>query len=134
MHRDVEYIASHSEESHSLLAKVTKDSSMPLKVPPNMLLLEFHRLFTGPNLRWEALGLVMSLAASCAQRSPSNYSLFVHGKGNRVNKDELVKDMIHATNDCITLCQVHGAVNDIVVWLLYNNMLLQSNWYGYNRM
>jgi hypothetical protein len=40
--------------------------------------------------------------------------------------------MIQASNDCITICQVHGAVNDVMVWLVYYNMLVVSNFYGDN--
>jgi hypothetical protein len=134
MRRDLEYIACHSINRYPLLAEITKNSSLPLKVPPTMLPSEFHTLFTGPNLRWEAIGLMMALAASCAQRSPPDDPVFALENGDRVNKDDFIMDMIHATNDCITLCQVHGAANDIMVWLLYNNMLVQSNWYGDNCM
>lgn len=130
--RDLDYIASQCDNPYPLLAEITKNSCQPLKVPPTMLPSEFHSLWTGPNLRWEALGLVMVLAASSAQFSPPDDPLFVLANGDRVNKDDFIEDMIHATNDCITLCQVHGAVNDIMVWLLYNNMLVQSNFYGDN--
>ncbi|KAK7179710.1 hypothetical protein DPSP01_001340 [Paraphaeosphaeria sporulosa] len=132
MRRDIEYINSNSDNPYPLLAEITKNSTQPLKVPPTMLPSEFHTLFTGPNLRWEAIGLMMALAASCAQFSPPDDPLFTLENGDRVNKDDFILDMIHATNDCITLCQVHGAVNDIMVWLMYNNMLVQSNWYGDN--
>jgi hypothetical protein len=132
MRRDLEYIASHADNPYPLLAEITKNSSLPLKVPSTMLASEFHTLFTGPSLRWEAIGLMMALAASCAQFSGPDDPLFTLENGDRVNKDDFIMDMIHATNDCITLCQVHGAVNDMMVWLLYNNMLVQSNWYGDN--
>ena len=134
MCRDLKYIASHSNNPYPLLAGITKNSSLPLKVPPNMLPSKFHTLFTGASLRWEAIGLMMALAASCAQRYPANDPLFTLENGDRVNKDDFIINMLHATNDCITLCEVHGAVNDVVVWLLYNNMLIQNNWYGDNCM
>ncbi|KAF1971211.1 hypothetical protein BU23DRAFT_510546 [Bimuria novae-zelandiae CBS 107.79] len=129
---DLDYITSQSGNIYPLLAEITKNSCQPLKVPPTMLPSEFHTLWTGPNLRWEALGLIMALAASCAQFSAPDDPLFTLENGDRVNKDEFIEDMIHATNDCITLCQIHGAVNDIMVWLLYNNLLVQSNFYGDN--
>lgn len=132
MRRDIECVASHSDNPYPLLAEITKNSSQPLKVPPTMLPSEFHTLFTGPSLRWEAIGLMMALAASSAQFSPPDDPLFTLDNGDRVNKDNFILDMIHATNDCITLCQAHGAVNDIMVWLLFNNMLVQCNWYGDN--
>ena len=130
--KDLDYIASQSDNPYPLLAEVTKNTCQPLKVPSTMLPSEFHTLWTGPNLRWEALGLIMILAASCAQFSAPDDPIFMLANGDRVNKDDFIEDMIHATNDCITLCQVHGAVNDIMVWLLFDNLLVQSNFYGDN--
>jgi hypothetical protein len=132
MHEDIKYITSHLSNQYPLLAKITRNSASTLKVTSNMLPSEFHALFTGPNLRWEAIGLMMALAASCAQRFPPEDHLFSLGKDDKINKDDFITDMIHASNDCITLCQVHGAANDITVWLMYNNMLIQSNYYGDN--
>lgn len=40
--------------------------------------------------------------------------------------------MINSSNSCIIQRQEHGAVNDIMIWLLYMNMLVQSNYYGDN--
>ncbi|KAJ4301285.1 hypothetical protein N0V90_003376 [Kalmusia sp. IMI 367209] len=132
LRKDIQHIASMSDDPYPLLAEITKNSCQQLKVPPTMLPSEFHTLFTGPNLRWETLGLIMAIAASCAQFSAPDDPLFTLENGDRVDKDIFIEDMIHATNDCISLCQVHGAVNDILVWLLYNNMLIQSNFYGDN--
>lgn len=132
LRRDIDYIASQSHNPYPLLAEITKNSCQPLKVPPTMLPSEFYTLWTGPNLRWEALGLILTLAASCAQFSFAGDSIFTLENGDRVDKEEFVEDIIHSTNDCIHLCQIHGAVNDIMVWLLYTNMLVQSNFYGDN--
>jgi hypothetical protein len=134
MHADLKYVASQLSDPYPLLATITKNSSLPLNVPSTMLPSEFHTLFTGSSLRWEAIGLMMALAASSAQRLSPDDSIFRLENGDKINKDDFIEDMIHAANDCITLCQVHGAVNDITVWLMYNNMLIQSNCYGNNCM
>jgi len=134
LREDLQHIASMGDSPYLFYAEITKNSCRPLKVPPDMLPSEFHTLFTGPNLRWETLGLVLTMAASCAQFNSPDDSLFLLENGDRVDKDDFIEDMIHTTNDCISLCQVHGAVNDIMVWLLYSNMLVQSNFYGDNCM
>lgn len=132
LRKDLEHLASTTSDPYQAYAEITKNSARPLKVPPTMLASEFHTLFTGPNLRWEILGLVMILAASSSQFTDPNDPVFVLDDGTRVNKDRFIEDMIHASNDCIGLCQVHGAVNDIMVWLLHSNMLVMSNFYGDN--
>ncbi|PVI00547.1 hypothetical protein DM02DRAFT_388285 [Periconia macrospinosa] len=119
-------------DSYTACAEITRNTVNPLKVPSNMVASEFYTLFTGPNLRWEILGLVMVLAASGAQYTSPDDPIFDLEGGGRINKDAFVEDMIHASNDCINLCKVHGAVNDIIVWLLYHNMLVKSNFYGDN--
>jgi hypothetical protein len=111
---------------------ITRNTTRPLKVPPNMPASEFHTLFTGQNLRWETLGLMMSIASSIAQFTPPLDPVFTLANGERIDKDVFVEDLIHACNDCISLCQVHGAVNDIMIWMMYSNMLVMSNFYGDN--
>jgi len=76
-----------------------------------MLASEFHTLLTGQNLRWEILGLMLVIAANNAQYTSPSDPLFVLEDGRRIDKDEFVEDMLQAANDCVTLCQVHGAVN-----------------------
>jgi hypothetical protein len=132
LRKDVEQLTSLDTDPYLAYADITRNSTRPLKVPSNMLASEFHTLFTGPNLRWEILGLVMILAASNSQFTDPNDPIFIQEDGTRINKDAFIEDMIHASNDCISLCQVHGAINDIVVWLLYSHMLVMSNFYGDN--
>jgi hypothetical protein len=93
---------------------------------------EFHTLFTGNNLRWETLGLIMTVAGFNAQFTSPNDPMFTLDDGTTLDRDTVIEDIIHATNDCIAICQAHGAVNDIMVWLIYNNMLVVSNFYGDN--
>ncbi|KAF2645998.1 hypothetical protein P280DRAFT_476447 [Massarina eburnea CBS 473.64] len=132
LRKDLQQLAGLSSDPYPAYAEITRNSTQPLKVPPTMLASEFHTLFTGPNLRWETFGLVMILAASNAQFTSPDDPHFTLEDGSRIDKDTFIEDMIHASNDCINLCQVHGAVNDIMVWLLYNNMIVKSNLYGDN--
>jgi hypothetical protein len=88
---------------------------------------------TGSNLRWETLGLILSIAASNAQYSSPDDPVFTLEDGSKLDKDEYTDDMIQASNDCITLCNAHGAVNDVMVWLLIGNEHVISNLYGDNR-
>ncbi|KAF1949601.1 hypothetical protein CC80DRAFT_255780 [Byssothecium circinans] len=132
LRKDLQQLASVAHDPYPAYAEITRNSAQPLKVPSTMLPSEFHTLFTGQNLRWETLGLVMILAASNAQFSSPDDPIFNLEDGGRIDKDTFIEDMIHASNDCINLCQIHGAVNDIMVCLLYTNMFVKSNLYGDN--
>lgn len=129
---DLERLAAAGDESHEIYVEMTRNTVRPLKVPSTMVASEFHTLFTGQNLRWETLGLVLILAGSNAQYTSPDDPIFTLEDGTRIDKDDFIEDMIYASNDCIHICQVHGAVNDIMIWLLYNSMMVISNFYGDN--
>ncbi|KAF2108947.1 hypothetical protein BDV96DRAFT_586262 [Lophiotrema nucula] len=130
--KDLERLQAIGSDQFSAYAEITRSTTAQLKVPASMPASEFYTLFTGPNLRWETLGLVMILAAGNAQYTHPDDAVFTLEDGRKLEKDALIEDMIHTTNDCISICQIHGAVNDIMVWLLYANMLVTSNFYGDN--
>ncbi|PSN60516.1 hypothetical protein BS50DRAFT_579053 [Corynespora cassiicola Philippines] len=121
-----------TSDPYPAYAEITKNTTRPLKVPPNMMPSQFHTLFTGQNLRWETLGLILIVAGSNAQFTSPDDPIFTLETGRKMDKDNFIEDMIHVSNDCISLCQVHGAVNDVMVWLIYTNMLVTSNFYGDN--
>ncbi|KAL5122023.1 hypothetical protein ACEQ8H_000239 [Pleosporales sp. CAS-2024a] len=111
---------------------MTRNTAKPLKISPTMLPSEFHTTLTGEDLRWETIGLALVLTAAHAQHIHADDSLFKLRDGTKLDKNDFIEDMIQATNDCITLCQTHGAVSDLMVWLLTCNMQLISAHYGDN--
>ncbi|KAH7077369.1 hypothetical protein FB567DRAFT_535117 [Paraphoma chrysanthemicola] len=129
---DVRQLTAAGPEASQMYVQMTKNTVKPLNVPPTMLPSEWHTQVTGSNLRWETLGLVLVLAAFNAQFAPPEDPIFTLEDGMKLHKDDFVEDTIQAVNDCITICQVHGAVNDVMVWLVYIQMLVVSNFYGDN--
>ena len=132
LREDLQQLKAPGSDVCHMFTELTKNTAKPLKVPSTMLPSEFHTLLTGKNLRWETLGLVLVVAASNAQFTSPMDPIFVLDDGSRLDKDAFIEDMIQAANDCITICQVHGAVNDVMVWLVYTNMLVISCFYGDN--
>ena len=110
--KDLKQLVAAGSDAYLLYVEMTRNTARSLKVPTSMLPSEFHTLFTGKNLRWEILGLVLAIAGSNAQFILPDDPIFTLEDGSRLNKDEFIEDMIHAANDCINICQIHGAVND----------------------
>ncbi|KAH7560034.1 hypothetical protein BM1_03668 [Bipolaris maydis] len=133
LRKDMELLKSADNDVYPLYAEMTRNTARPMKVPAGMRPAEFHTLFTGKNLRWETLGLVLVLAGFKAQFTAPNDPMFALEGGEVMKKDEFIEDVMHATNVCINICQTHGAVNEIMVCLVYINMLVVSNYYGDNR-
>jgi hypothetical protein len=132
LREDVQQLTAPGADIARMYADMTRNTAKPLKIPPTMLPSEFHTVVTGDNLRWETIGLVLAVAATHAGQTHSKDPLFTLENGSEIDKDEFVEDMIQATNDCITICQTHGAVNDIMVWLICCNMHMISGYYGDN--
>lgn len=112
LRNDLEQLNTAGSDAQLLYAEMTKNTARPLKVPSTMLPSEFHTLFTGKNLRWETLGLILAVAGSNAQYTSPGDPIFTLPDGKKLEKDTFIEDITHATNDCINICQVHGAVND----------------------
>ncbi|KAH9860759.1 hypothetical protein J1614_012091 [Plenodomus biglobosus] len=112
LRQDLEQLSTAGAESQLLYAAMTKNTARPLKVPSTMLPSGFYTLITGKNLRWETLGLILAVAVSNAQFTSPHDPIFTLPDGRKLEKDRFIEDAIHATNDCINICQVHGAVND----------------------
>lgn len=132
LRKDLERITAPGADVGQMYAEITRNTAKPMKVPPTMLASEYHTLLTGSNLRWETIGLIISIATSTAQYTSPKDPIFTLPDGSKLAKDDYIEDMLQATNDCITLCQVHGAVNDVMVWLLLGNMNVVSSSYGDN--
>ncbi|KAI1550377.1 C6 transcription factor [Pyrenophora tritici-repentis] len=132
LRKDLELLNAASNDTYALYADMTRNTARPLKVSSDMRPCDFHTLFTGKNLRWEALGLILVIAGCKAQYTAPNDPLFTLEDGKQINRDEFIEDIMHAANTCINICQTHGAVNEIMVSLVYYDLMMVSNFYGDN--
>lgn len=132
LREDIQQLTTPGCDLSHMYSEITKNTAKPLKVPSDMLASQFHTLLTGQNLRWETLGLVLVIVANNSQFTSPEDPIFTLENGRKLSKEEIVEEMLQASNDCITLCQVHGAVNDVMAWLVYCNMHVISSSYGDN--
>jgi hypothetical protein len=133
LRKDVEQLHAAGSQAYPLYAEITRNSARPMKIPSDMRPSEFHTLFTGKNLRWDTLGLILAIAGSNAQYTSPNDPLFTLEDGKQMNREEFIEDVMHATNTCINICETHGAVNELMTCLIYINMMVVSSFYGDNR-
>lgn len=128
--RDIEQLVARGNGLEAACAEVTSNTSRQIQVPSSMTASKFHTLFTGPKLRWEILGLLFALSGLNAQYTSPDDPIFTTDDGRKIDREEFIGEVISGSNSCIHLCQEHGAVNDLMVWGLYANLLVQSNFYG----
>lgn len=87
--RDLEKIVASNSLDISY-ADITNNTTRPFKVPSSMTATKIHTLFTGPNLRWEILGLLFTISCLNAQFASPHDPLFTVDGSKKVNKDEFI--------------------------------------------
>ena len=107
-----------------------KNSSKPLKMPPNMAFQQYHILFTGENLRWEAIGMLFAAVGLSASTMLAADTTLDMTKTASVNQKSLASRMLEASDVCIAFCEQTGHLNDPQMWLIYENFLLMSQVVG----
>ena len=124
-----------SGDSEDLSRMITENTLRPLIIPASMTAASFHTLFTGPNLRWEFVGFLFACAGRSAMTKQANSSPFMKKDGRGVDSKAFVHEMMMASRTCVALCRQNGAaVNDILIWLLYENLLFSTMHYGDSSM
>lgn len=112
-----------STDLHSLAKTIFRNASVPLKLEGPEDAIEWIATFSGPNTRWETLGMLF-LAFSYALLSlPENEMSKLFGE-RAENKQELIAEMKDCVEACIELCR--SSLNTLVCNLLYTNMLLET--------
>jgi hypothetical protein len=84
---------------------------------------EWMNAFIGPNMTWEVLGVVFScFGMSCLSLQESD-PVFTDRNYNRKQAAWRMKE---CTDACLKMCDTTDTVNDFVVYLMLNNLILES--------
>jgi hypothetical protein len=98
---------------------VWRNTFKPMNVSSDTTIEGWARQATGPNLRWETVGLLLSafgLRVSGAVFSEDHVS---HGAANTMSRIDLAKSMLKHVDDCIALCKICGSCSDLFAVLVY---------------
>ncbi|KUI63598.1 hypothetical protein VM1G_10283 [Cytospora mali] len=83
--------------------------------------LEWARMATGPNLRWETLGLIAVSIGLCAIETPPADQLFTE---NMTTRSCLLRMMKEISEDCLAFCRHCEVLDDTFIWLLFEDSTL----------
>ena len=115
-----------------VIARTLNENTLrPFVIDASITATNFYELFTGQNLRWEYIGFLFTCAGRSAMTRQANSPHFANACGAIIDRKTFVHDMMMASRTCVALCRQNGAVvNDILVWLLYENLIFSSMYYG----
>jgi hypothetical protein len=85
--------------------------------------MDWMNAFIGPNLTWEVLGVIFScFGMSCLSLQESDSVFMDHN----YNRKQVAWRMKECTDACLKMCDTTDTVNDFVVYLMLNNLILES--------
>ncbi|KAH7066564.1 hypothetical protein FB567DRAFT_542217 [Paraphoma chrysanthemicola] len=84
---------------------------------------EFCASATGPFLRWEVVGIIVTLVSLVAQSLKDGDPIFCSHDDAPVDRAALALKMHNASEMCVQFCDEFGVLNDLYLWLLYENTI-----------
>ncbi|KAH8699248.1 putative C6 transcription factor [Talaromyces proteolyticus] len=120
-----------------LAVQVFRNSFRPIPRSKTMTVDEYTDTFTGENMRWETIALILALAGNsvlaCYEQDPIFADLKGNGdnqKGSAEVKDQLLSQVSDATSTCLTFCDHAASSNEILAYAQYTDVVMKTQQYG----
>lgn len=85
---------------------------------------DFFAKTTGDNLRWEVVGIIMTVVALFATSLQDGDPIFCSHDDPPVDREALALKCFNASEFCLGFCTDHDLMNDIFLWFLYVNTII----------
>jgi hypothetical protein len=122
----------HAPPNPQLISQVLESTSRPFTLAQHLVPSEFHILCSGENLRFETIGFLLATAGRSLTFGFAP-DLF-NDPANRGLKSQFVDELLRASTTCLFLCTMLATVNDLTVWMFYENYLFTTMMCGYAGM
>lgn len=118
--------------STQLVDQIMENTGKPLCVTQIANPRDLHKACSGDNLRLEMIGFLLATAGRSLTFgfSPDTFS----GPGNRGTRARFVDELLSASTKCLTITPLIASVNDMTVWMYYENYLFTTMICGYSGM
>lgn len=111
-----------------LVSKIINNTAKIFQIPSSTQGCEFHELYTGANFRLEILGIMLAEAGRSTQFGTGSGVFTIRGEPQE--RRQFAQKMYLASNIILQVCKMLTPTNDLLVWLVYENMLLSSIIHG----
>ncbi|KAI3129358.1 transcriptional regulator family: Fungal Specific TF [Penicillium roqueforti] len=110
----------------ALSQRLFENSSRPVEIHRLMTLQGLIDQYTGPNLRWETMGAILTLVGIAATEFRAPYALY----RTEPERQTLRMNLIQFGNKCAIFCEALEVLNDVHILFLYQTFQVQSVFYG----
>ncbi|KAH8725839.1 hypothetical protein GQ44DRAFT_680619 [Phaeosphaeriaceae sp. PMI808] len=119
----------NSSPSPQLISQVLESTSRPFTITQTLEARDLHILCSGENLRFETIGFLFATAGRSLTFNFAPDLFNDHTK--RGLRSRFVDELLRASTTCIFLCAMLATVNDITIWMFYENYLFTTMMCGY---
>ncbi|KAJ9130756.1 C6 transcription [Pleurostoma richardsiae] len=100
---------------------IWRNTQKPLAFDGKTTAMEWLALGTGPNIRWEVIGLIAAEIGMCATCLDPSEPFFTEHK---VTRHVLSRKMLEISQTCLSFCRECEMLDDMFIWLLLENACL----------
>ncbi|KAL3466706.1 hypothetical protein BJX64DRAFT_249702 [Aspergillus heterothallicus] len=123
-------VSNLESQLQELAYRIFRSSAHPLTAHSSMTVEEYCGSFTGENLRWEAVGIVLATSGIALMSSSDSDPDIIQVAPDAHARDMLRAQVIEASNTCLGFCDTSASVNELLGFCQYNDMLLRTQYYG----
>lgn len=111
-----------------LASKLVENTSKTFHIPTSTQGCDFHRLYTGVDIRLEILGIILSQAGRSTQFGIGSGTFTIRGES--CTRMQLARRMYSASEIILQVCKMLTPTNDLFLWLVYENVALSDIIHG----
>ena len=115
---------SNPDQLRSLSELVWRNTRKPMKIHGQMTALEWARAASGRNLRWEVVGVILSMVGLIAVNLSNWDSIFDSIREKFIDRATFAERMRKASEFCLCFCYESEVLNDIYLCFMYEDLVL----------
>lgn len=112
------------DELRSLSELVWRNTRKPMKTSGDMTAPEWVKSASGRNLRWEVVGIILSIVGLIVVNLSNWDSIFDSVRDKFVSRVAFADRMRRASEKCLFFCYDSEVLNDIYVFFMYEDLIL----------
>jgi hypothetical protein len=112
-----------------LISQVLETTARPFTISQSMEACDFHIFCSGENLRFEMIGYLLATAGRSL-----TFGFVPDIFNDPANKDMKLRfadELLRASTTCLFLTTMLATVNDLTIWMYYENFLFTTMMCGY---